>query len=149
MLETRSQLVAAALSLACILQGSVAARIDGWRRITMLAESIKATSTLTTKERQENAYELATLILRKAGKPAPEKLITDLAGLMSDADQVVRFWAAVSLGNLGPQAAAAIPALEKALEQARTEDPPDRFRTGIHLDDGIQQALDKIRRRQK
>ncbi|MEK6337052.1 MAG: hypothetical protein AABM67_19185 [Acidobacteriota bacterium] len=66
---------------------------------------------------------------------------------MSDSDQVVRFWTAVSLENLGPQAAAAIPALEKALEEARAADPPDGFRTGIHLDDAIQQALEKIRRR--
>jgi hypothetical protein len=148
MLKTRfSELVIAALCLTYILQGSVAGRTDGWRAITLLAESLKVPSALSTKEREEKAYQLAALIRRKAGKAAPQKLITDLAGLMSDSDQMVRFWTAVSLGNLGPQAAAAIPALEKAFEEARAAEP--RFRSGIHLGDVIQQTLEKIRRRKK
>jgi hypothetical protein len=147
--RTTSLKILTALCLVSVLQVSLAARTDEWRAITLLTESIRTPATLTANDRQEKARELAALIRRKAGKPAPEKLITDLAGLMSDSDQLVRFWVAVSLGYLGPQAAAAIPALEKALEQARIEDPPDRTRTGIHLDDGIQQALEKIRRRKK
>ena len=144
-----SQLVLAALCLTLILQGAVAARTDGWRAITMLAESIKAPSSLSTKEREEKAYQLAVLIRRKAGKAAPPKLITDLAALMSDSNQMVRFWVALALGKLGPQAAAAIPALEKAFEEAQVADPPGGFRTGIHLDDVIHEMLEKIRRRKK
>jgi len=115
----------------------------------MLAESIKVPSSLSTKEREDKAYQLAALIRRKAGKAAPQKLIMDLAVLMSDTDQIVRLWTAGALGNLGPQAATAIPALEKAFQEARAADPPNRFRSGIHLDDVIQQALEKIRRRKK
>ena len=71
MLKTRfSELVIAALCLTWILQGSVAARTVEWRTITMLAESIKAPSSLSTKEREEKAYQLAALIRRKAGKAA-------------------------------------------------------------------------------
>jgi hypothetical protein len=69
--------------------------------------------------------------------------------MMSDNDQVVRAVMASALGSLGPQAAAAIPALEKALEEAQIADPPGGFRTGIHLDDVIQAALEKIRRQKK
>ena len=115
----------------------------------MLAESIRAPSSLSTKEREDRAYQLANLIRRKAGTAAPQKLITDLAALMSDTDQMVRAWTAASLGHLGPQASAAIPALEKAFEEARVADPPGRFRSGIHLDDVTEHALGKIRRRKK
>jgi len=125
------------------------AQTDGWRAITMLAESIKAPSSLSTKEREDKAYQLAVLIRRKTGRAAPQKLITDLAALMSDPDQMVRLWTAGALGNLGPQAAAAIPALEKAFDEAQVADPPGGPRTGIHLDDVIQQAMEKIRRRKK
>ncbi|HKO96584.1 MAG TPA: hypothetical protein VJU86_06320 [Pyrinomonadaceae bacterium] len=150
MLKARfSKLLIAALCISCVLQGSVTARPDGWRAITILVESLKESSSLSAKERGEKAYQLATLIRRKAGKPAPKKLITDLADLMSDADTMVRAWTAGSLGNLGPQAAAAMPALEKAFEEAQAADPPDRPRTGIHLDDVIQQALEKIDGRKK
>ena len=143
------QLVIAALCLTWILQGAVTARTDGWRTITMLAESLKAPSSLSTKEREDKAYQLAALVRRKAGKAAPQKLITDLAALMSDTDQMVRLWTAGALGNLGPQAAAAIPSLEKAFNEAQAADQPNRFRSGIHLDDVIQQAMKKIRWRKK
>jgi hypothetical protein len=150
MLKTRfSELVIAALCFTWILPWSVAARTDGWRTITMLAESIKAPSSLSPKEREEKAYQLAALIRRKAGQTAPKQLIADLADLMSETDQMVRLWTAGSLGNLGPQAAAAMPALEKAFAEARAAEPADGFRTGIHLDDVIRQALEKIRRRKK
>ena len=106
-------------------------------------------STLEAKEREDKAYRVAVLIHRKAGKTAPAKLVTDLADLMSDEDQVIRFWIAGALGNLGPQAAAAIPALEQAFKEARAADPPDRGRTGIHLDDAIQLAMEKISGKKK
>ena len=146
-MKTRfSQLVIAALCLTWIFQGPVAARTDGWRAITRLAESIRSPSSLSAEEREDKASQLAALIRRKAGKPAPQKLITLLTAMMSDTDQMVRAWTAGALGNLGPQAAAAIPALEKALEEAQIADPPGGFRTGIHLDDVIQEALKKIRK---
>ena len=135
--------VVATLCITWIPQGSVEARTDGWRPIVILAESIKAPSALSTKEREDKAYRLAVLIQRKVGKPAPEKVITALANLMNDSDQVVRFWTAGALGQLGPQAAPAIPALEKALEEARAAEPPGQGRTGIHLDDAIQYALEE------
>src|ERR1041384_371837 len=149
-MKTRfSPFVITALCLTWSLQGSFVAQTDEWRAITMLAESIKAPSSLSTQEREDKAYQLAVLIRRKTGRAAPQKLVTDLAALMSDPDQMVRLWTAGALGNLGPQAAAAIPALEKAFEEAQVADPPGGPRTGIHLDDVIQQALKKIRRPKK
>jgi hypothetical protein len=132
-----------------VLQGPAAARTYGWRTIAALVESIRTPSSLSAKEREDRAYRVADLIQHKSSKAAPEKLITDLAELMSDDNQIIRFWTAGALGNLGPQAAPAIPALEKALKEARAADRPDWGRTGIHLDDAIQLALDKIIRNKK
>jgi len=141
--------VVSALLVTWIPQDAASAQTDAWRPIITLAESIRAPSTLSAKEREERAYRLADLIPRKVRKPAPEKLITALAYLMDDSDRTVRFWTAGALGQLGPQAASAIPALEKALEEARADDPPGRGRTGIHLDDVIQRSMEKIRRGRK
>jgi uncharacterized protein YfaS (alpha-2-macroglobulin family) len=145
----RSQFVLSALCLSWILQGSAVSQTDRWQAITVLAESLKNPSSLSSQEREDKAYQLATLTRRKTRQAAPQKLITDLASLMTDNDPLVRAWTATSLGHLGSQAAAEIPALEKALEEARAADPPGGPRTGIHLDDVIEQALKKIRRPRK
>lgn len=139
-----AELVIAALCLTCTLQGCVGARTDEWKEITTLAESVKAPSPLSDKEREDKAYQLAVLIRQKVGKPAPKKLIAELADMMSDSDETVRFWTVGALQNLGPQADLAIPALERALAEARAADPPGQGRSGIHLDDAIQHAMEKI-----
>lgn len=144
-----ARLFVASLTLAWVVEAPVAAQTDGWQTITTLVESIKTPSSLPVKERRGRARQFAVLIHDKTGKTAPEKLITDLAGVMSDSDQVVRFWTAGALGNLGPQAVAAIPALERAFAEAQAADPPGRARSGIHLDDVIQRAMDKITRHKK
>jgi hypothetical protein len=112
-----------ALAFVWVLQGPAIAGTSGWRTVAALVASIKMPSTLEAKEREDRAYQVADLIQRKAGKAAPANLVTDLADLMSDEDQVIRFWTAGALGNLGPQSAAAIPSLEKAFKEARAADP--------------------------
>jgi hypothetical protein len=48
-------------------------------------------------------------------------VVDDMAELLEDNTDLVRFYAAASLGFLGPSARRAIPALEKALEQREGE----------------------------
>jgi hypothetical protein len=43
--------------------------------------------------------------------------IDDIAGLLSDRDDSVRYWAAMALGQIGPPAGRAVPALERALRE--------------------------------
>src|SRR6266404_2766603 len=43
------------------------------------------------------------------------KTIDDIAGLLSDRDDTVRYWAALALGHIGAPAIRAAPALERAL----------------------------------
>lgn len=46
-------------------------------------------------------------------------IVDDMATLLADGDDWVRFYGAASLGFVGPAARRAIPALEKAFEQSR------------------------------
>ena len=54
-------------------------------------------------------------------------IVDDMAQLLSDSEDWVRFYIAASLGFLGPSARRAIPALERALEQGQS---PADFSTG-------------------
>lgn len=144
-----SQLVIPALCIVVSLQCPTVAQTDRWRAVTDLIDTLKTPSSLSSREREDKASQLATLIRCQKGQAAPQNVILDLAALMSDADPLVRAWTAGALGNLGPQAAAAITALEKAFAEAQAADPPNGFRSGIHLDDVIEQALKKIRRSKK
>ena len=47
------------------------------------------------------------------------RTIDDIAGLLADEDDWVRFYAAASLGFVGPGARRALPQLERALDRAR------------------------------
>ena len=108
---------AAAAVLAGFLWGSAWAnsRSDEWDAVLSLVERIKAEPAITRRTGQAEA--LSDVVWKKAGKPAPRRAIRALAGMMEDRDDSVRYWMAMALGYLGPQAADAIPALEKALEE--------------------------------
>ena len=67
--------------------------------------------------RTEQAHELAGLVRKKARETAPKSVVRALADLMADRDDSVRYWIAMALGYLGPQASDAVPALEKALRE--------------------------------
>jgi HEAT repeat protein len=75
----------------------------------------------STPIRARLAEQLSTFIQhsdRAAIDALDAKEIDDLAGLLSDRDDVVRFWAALALGHIGAPAARAIPVLERALREA-------------------------------
>jgi len=75
-------------------------------------------------------------------------VIDEMAELLNDGEDWVRFYVAASLGFLGPSARRAIPALEKAL--ARGEPPRDvlpgqtRIFAGINSAHAICAAFEKI-----
>ncbi len=75
-------------------------------------------------------------------------VIDDMAALLNDSDDWVRFYVAASLGFLGPSARRAIPALERAL--ARGEPPREvlpgqaRIFAGINSAHAICAAFEKI-----
>lgn len=76
-------------------------------------------------------------------------VVDDMAELLEDNADLVRFYAAASLGFLGPSARRAIPALEKALERREGErgivaGQPKVFTSAVSSEQAICAALTKI-----
>jgi len=104
-----------------------------------------------TDARIESAAHLAEYIASRAPVEISNidpPVIDDMAELLNDNDDWVRFYVAASLGFLGPSARRAIPALEKAL--ARGEPPREvlpgqtRIFAGLNSAHAICAAFEKI-----
>ena len=94
---------------------SFARPADDWGSVLALVEKIEAEPAVSP--RTDEAQRLASAVRSKKGRAAPKNVIQSLADLMADRDDSVRYWVAGALGFLGPQAAAAIPALQTALKE--------------------------------
>jgi hypothetical protein len=97
------------------VQLSLLASQEPWRKMVELADKVKVAP--SSADRGEMARKLERLIDRKRRRTAPKELVDKLIILMGDENGQVRFWVAVALGDLGPQATPAIPALEKARKE--------------------------------
>jgi hypothetical protein len=120
-----------------VAQAAIAATPERWQKITRLVEKIKNES--SAKERGEEVERLASLVEKRAREAVPESVVADLTSLMSHRDDHVRYWTAMALGYLGPQAASSIPALENALKEV------DNVHTSKTSASGIRVALARIR----
>jgi hypothetical protein len=111
------------------------------RDLGILIEKIKQET--DSRRRYDLATELAHGVSQlRASEQIDDKFIDDLAGLLGD--RVVRFWIAGSLGQLGPRAMRAVPALESALKE---EEVAERAMSGVpsvSIGDAIRLALKKI-----
>jgi hypothetical protein len=126
------------------IQAPLLASQELWRKAVELADEVKVAP--PSADRGEMARRLERVIDRKRRRTAPKELVDKLINLMSDEDKQVRFWVAVALGDLGPQATPAIPALEKARKE--DEDFLKKIgggRSGIWVMDAVDVALKKIR----
>jgi HEAT repeat protein len=77
-------------------------------------------------------------------------LVDDLANLLRHEDDVVRYWAATALGQIGAPAARAIPALEQALKNAPqyVEPVPGwKIAPALTSETAIRDALQRIQQR--
>lgn len=72
--------------------------------------------------------------------------VNRIAGLLSDSADSVRYWAALSLGNIGSSARSAVPALIKALKERECVGYPTKAYIQLSLSsaDGIRTALERI-----
>ena len=70
--------------------------------IYAIAEKIK--NDKTDGNRTKKAQELAEMVRLESAEVIPGELIKLLADLLQDRDDSVRYWAATSLGYLGPKA---------------------------------------------
>jgi hypothetical protein len=90
---------------------------EPWQPVQELVTKIKQEPSI--RERTEDAYRLVKSVKERAQQKIPDRLLSEITSLMGDRDDSVRYWTATALGYLGPQATAAIPALERALEEVK------------------------------
>lgn len=100
--------------------------------------------------RSRRAAELAEYVAAQgnAATALDARTIDDIAGLLSDAEDWVRFYAAATLGFAGPSARRALPQLEHALDRAKAVaslgvDSPGVF-AGLSSANAICAAIGKI-----
>jgi HEAT repeat protein len=118
-----------------------------------IAERVAQVQTASdTSMRIDRAAHLAEYIASRGPLAVAEveaPIVDDMAELLEDNADLVRFYAAASLGFLGPSARRAIPALEKALERREGErgivsGQPRVFPTAVSSAQAICVALTKI-----
>jgi HEAT repeat protein len=148
MIRVNSTILGSVLALMTVgVQPSLLAG-DTWRKEVQLADKVKAAP--PSADRGEIARRLERLIDRKRSRIAPKELVDRLIDLMGDENGQVRAWVAVALGDLGPRATAAIPALEKAREEDEALlEKIGGVRTGIWVMDAVDVALKKVRGEKK
>jgi hypothetical protein len=98
----------------------------------------KVRSDKTVDARTEAAKNLAGLTQKISSQEVTEALVTDITSLLDSRDDSVRYWVATTLGNLGPDAKAAVPKLEEMLPKA------DCINGAITSASGIRYALTKM-----
>lgn len=115
---SKVSLLVACAALTAALTGRVYARDDG-----MLLKQLQETMTKVramkgpSLARTNEAERLSDLTERIDPKKVDDKTLADLISLLSISDDSVRGWAATALGNLGPRAKAAVPALLKDIHE--------------------------------
>ena len=129
------------------VQPPLLASQERWRKEVELADKVKVAA--STVVRGDMARSLERLINRKRRRIAPKELVDKLIDLMRDENLQVRFWVALALGDLGPQATPAIPALEKARDEDEALLKKIGGRSGIWVIDAVDVALKKIRGEKK
>lgn len=77
--------------------------------------------------------------VRESVADLDSKIAGELAQVLGDPQDDVRYWIAMALSYMGPKAVSAIPALEKALKERRGRDQGKTSASAIRL------ALKKIR----
>jgi HEAT repeat protein len=95
------------------------------------------------KRRVTQAETLSALVQRCPAAASGAGTVQELASLLGDPEDAVRFWVAGALGFIGPKAAAAIPALEKALDERKGA------MGSLTSVEAIRVALERIRRSPK
>jgi len=110
---------------------------DPMLTINITIDKIKAESSVAS--RTDHARNVAILIKNANICQAVPKLVSDLAALMQDRDDSVRYWIAIALSYLGPLAKDAIPALERALQDKKDDMSSKSSASGIQL------ALERIK----
>jgi HEAT repeats len=87
----------------------------------IVVETNRIRSESSSARRTDDAQRLADWVRENKAKVVDLADIELIAGLLTDKDDSVRYWAAMALGYIGPPAQSAVPALEKALEDKKCD----------------------------
>ena len=87
----------------------------------------------------DRGEEMTELVRRHASAASDPEIVRRLTNLLAAPSDGTRGWAAASLGFIGPKAAAAIPALEKAYQERKN------MNGNLRSADAIDLALKRIR----
>jgi hypothetical protein len=143
----KRSLVFALLTSGALATASAFAQPQPGERIEELIAKVR--SEPNAGARMEYAAQLGEYIAaqRNGIELVDDKVIGDIASLLSHSDDWVRFYAAASLGFFGPRARSVVPALERALEQAKQTSlgaGQSAVFAGISSEEAICAALTKI-----
>lgn len=89
------------------------------------------------------AREISGSVVSDKTRDVSPQTISQLTDLLRDRDDVVRFWAATALGNIGTLAITAVPALERALQEAAGK-YTNSIPPSLYSADAINGALEKL-----
>jgi len=102
-------------------------------------------SEVSSYERANLAEKLANLIREVNPNKIRDAEIDEISDLLGDSFDPVRMWCAFALGNIGPRALRAIPALQNALKSPIPVTPSFFAQPTMDSSMAIQTALRKIR----
>jgi len=108
----------AALAMGIFFAASVSCQISNGSAadsISAQVDEINRDSNVITRTQQ--AEQLSKMVKQLGPSAITDGDIDRLIGLLSDKDDSVRYWAAMSLGYVGPAAKKAIPALQADLKE--------------------------------
>jgi hypothetical protein len=127
----RRCLLAAVLALS--ITGSVQAlsQVRPERDTPSITEIVARIANDPDPESRYQAIKRLTFVLHRDSSRAVESDVMALAGLLRDSDDLVRHWAALAIGQIGPRAASAVPALQLALSQVQCIRADKNSQSGI------------------
>lgn len=91
-----------------------------------------------TLHRYEKSGDLAASLAKSGSRCITPDGLRTLTRMLRDKDDAMRFWAAAMIGNIGPRARSAIPALKRALAERPCEG------IGLNSAQAVRRALSKL-----
>jgi hypothetical protein len=102
-----------AWSLLILGAGPSEAKSSFMRDVRQTIAAVRTSGSVTT--RTKAAEHLASMTEGNNGNKIDGNTIADVISLLDAKDDSVRYWVAITLGNIGPRANGAVPQLEKIL----------------------------------
>jgi PBS lyase HEAT-like repeat len=100
-------------------------------RTVIAAETQRINGELSSKRRSDDSERLAKWVRQNKAAVTDIDDVELIASLLTDKDDLVRYWAAMALGYIGPFAISAVPALNRALYDTRCDRAGKTSASGI------------------